>query len=602
MYNCIQDVLTYSFNIQAVPLVDAHKLELSCDVEALDEQTSILSIKVKNLGEEALELQRLTLEWAVPLVDMHGLYFGGSPTFELSHLPFFRRQRTVAANTGFPYIALSHRDGRARAAFGLLDQQNEVTLHSFLNEQTRCYHFTLDKPGTDNGQTLVIKDEWTERLFISSHDLGETSPLWFETLAQYRNWVDEHINPNLMPVPGAAFDPVFCSWTAIHHDVSHDWLIRNLTIAKDLGFKTLITDDGWFLPSDKGLFGDYRHVGDWTPEPSKFPDFKAHVAEVKALGFRYLLWVAPFMIGFDNAKAETYKHLLTSGQARERFHNLSPWKDETKVVVTRLLTELLETYDLDGFKIDFIDSLKPTSERTANSSKATLGERMFETLKHVMNELQKTKPELLIELRNSYTNLASRSYGNLFRSSDVPVNPGLNRWQAVLLRLLAPDRAIHTDPGLWHPEDSDENVAVHLINLLAAVPMVSIELDVYPELHLRLLHTWIGFYNEHKDTLVRGSFDPVFKNGSNPLIRFSSAEKTIIALYDDVPITLDDAEHIWLLNASTQAFVWLENATGSYNVNTRDKFGKLQAQAQVRQPRKLEVEIGGSLELRKPKK
>lgn len=585
-----QNVLGYSFTVEVKA---QHKLELSCQVHSLDEQTNILSIRIKNLGQDVLELSSLSITWQVPATDMHGLYLGGNPQSELGHLPFHHIKRTVAANTGLPYIALMHRNGNNRVAFGLLDQINEVTLHSFLDEATRCYRFKIEKPGTNNGQTLLIQDEWLEQLFIS-----KTNVPWFKVLGQYRTWVDEGTKPKLMPVPEAAFDPVFCSWTAIHHDVSHDWLMRNLIIAKDLGFKTLITDDGWFLPSDQGLFGDYRYVGDWEPEKSKFPDFKAHVAEVKELGFRYLLWVAPFMIGFDNPHAQVYKHLLTTGQEREHFHNLSPWQAETKEVITHLLTRLLETYNLDGFKLDFIDAVRPTSERTTNSTKDTLGQKMFETLQHVMDQLQVTKPELLIEFRNTYTNLASRSYGNLYRSSDVPINPGLNRWQAVLLRLLAPDRAVHTDPGLWHPEDSNENVAVHLINLLAAVPMIFVELDKYPNAHLELLRDWIGFYNTHKNTLVHGRFEPVFRNGSNPMIRFSTSEETIIALYDDVPVVIDNEPCLWLLNASTRPLIHFDEVSGSYLVWTRDKFGKVIGQRHLDKAGKFEVEIGGSLELK----
>lgn len=591
MKQCHFKTLDYNFSIQVTPL-SKHKFEISCSSTELNEQTTVLNLSVKNLETTALELEGLSFEWRVPAVDMHGLYFGGNPLGELGYLPFHRLKRTVAANTGLPYIALTHRDGSGRAAFGLLDQINEVTLHSHLDEATRCYNFKLDKPGSGNGQTLIVEDEWTEQFFVS-----RDTRAWFSVLAQYRDWVDEHTKPTFMPVPESAFDPVFCSWTAIHHDVSHDWLIRNLNIAKELGFKTLITDDGWFLPSDQGLFGDYRYVGDWAPELSKFPDFKAHVTEVKALGFRYLLWVAPFMIGFDNDKAKSLKHLLTTGQERERFYNLSPWQAESKKVITDLLTGLLERYGLDGFKLDFIDAVRPTSERTANSTKATLGQKIFETLEHVMAELQKTKPELLIEFRNTYTNLASRSYGNLYRSSDVPINPGLNRWQAVLLRLLAPERAVHSDPGLWHPQDSDENVAVHLINLIAAVPMISVELDTYPSSHLDLLRYWIGFYNSHKATLAHGTFEPSFKNGSNPLIRFTSQATSIIALYDDVPVSLDASKHIWLLNASTQHYIYLENCEGTYLVTNHDKFGNVSQQTELKNPQKLAVEIGGSVSL-----
>ncbi|KAA3664598.1 MAG: hypothetical protein DWQ04_04915 [Chloroflexi bacterium] len=57
---------------------------------------------------------------------------------------------------------------------------------------------------------------------------------------------------------------------------------------------------------------------------------------------------------------------------------------------------------------------------------------------------------------------------------------------------------------LWHPDDTDENVVVHLINCIATVPMVLIDLEQYPQRHLDLIRYWIGFYNRHRLTIIQG--------------------------------------------------------------------------------------------------
>ena len=51
---------------------------------------------------------------------------------------------------------------------------------------------------------------------------------------------------------------MFCSWTAIHHDVSQAWVTRNARRAAELGFGTWLTDDGWF--TSKASFADYRYT------------------------------------------------------------------------------------------------------------------------------------------------------------------------------------------------------------------------------------------------------------------------------------------------------------------------------------------------------
>src|SRR5678816_3745516 len=45
----------------------------------------------------------LSIEWTIPIADMHGLYFGGNPMRELTYLPFWQFNKQICANTGVPY-------------------------------------------------------------------------------------------------------------------------------------------------------------------------------------------------------------------------------------------------------------------------------------------------------------------------------------------------------------------------------------------------------------------------------------------------------------------------------------------------------------------
>ncbi|MGH2560326.1 MAG: glycoside hydrolase family 36 protein [Thermomicrobiales bacterium] len=555
----------------------------------------VIHLTIETEPGRRFELHELSLEWTVPIVDMHGLYFGGNPRTELFSLPFWQFEKTICANTGLPFLALIHRTGENRFAFGLADQLTETRLQAHLSEATRCYHFTVRKPvsGESGAGGIPVTGCWQEVVFVSRN----TAP-WSEVLRQYTTVVDGSSKEPAMPVSEVAFAPVFCSWTAIHHDVSHDWVMRQAPLAAELGFGTWLTDDGWFI--EEGRFADYGYAGDWEPCAAKFPDFKAHVAAVQDLGLRYVLWVAPFMVGKESQAARRYQHLLIPGQARERFDNLSPWQPETKQIVADLLKGLVAAYGLDGLKIDFLDAVTNHGSRPLGADGASFGERLYRILADAVDQVLHIRPDLLIEFRNSYTNLASRRYANLYRSSDVPLNFTLNRWQVVMLRLLAPDRAVHLDPALWHPNDTDDNVAVHLINCLVGVPMVSIELDRYPRSHLDLIRHWIGFYNEHRRTLIHGAFKPALHLGHVPAIYFASEEETIAALYDDVPLKLDPAPRLSLLNASTRPYVEISGGglEGAYQVVERDKFGRLASEQDVVFPQAhLDVEVGGCVEL-----
>ena len=549
------------------------------------DDTYLVYLTIEAKGEFAVT--NFSIEWTVPIVDMNGLYWGGNPREELSYLPYWHISKHICANTGFPYIALIHRSGENRVAVGSCDQLSETLLSADLSEAERSYHFRLQKP--DNpGQVMKVVDTRKEIFFVS-----RARRPWPEVLQIYEQLCDQETRPLKMPVPDHAFDPAFCTWTAIYHRVSHEWIMHNAQIAAELGFRTWITDDGWFI--ETGRFSDYGYAGDWLPCASKFPDMKAHVHAVQALGFRYMLWIAPFMVGDESEAAKRYTDLLTTGKPQGRFHNLSPQSAETKEIVATIIERLVRDYDLDGLKIDFVDSIKP-----GNAAPQLFGESLHAVMRESIERALALQPDLLVEFRNPYANLASRSYSNIYRCSDVPLNCTINRWQAVMLRLLAPDRAVHLDPALWHPDESDENVAVHLINVLVSVPMISVELDRYPKTHLDLIRYWIGFYNTHRNTIIGGQFKPALAPGHIPLITFVGAEETIIGVYEAVSVASMNQAVVWILNASARPYVDFEPAaaSGLQRVITRDKYGTVVGENTLRFPQtRLPVEVGGSIEI-----
>jgi alpha-galactosidase len=326
------------------------------------------------------------------------------------------------------------------------------------------------------------------------------------------------------------------------------------------------------------------------------------VRAVQELGLRYVLWVGPFMIGDESWAAERYAHLLQGHDERLHYSQLSPWYAATSEIVGDLLERLVDDYRLDGLKLDFIDAVQPTP-RPQDADYATLGEGLYTTLCSAVGRLAAQHPELLIELRSSYTNFAGRGYGNLYRASDVPFNFAWNRWQVTMMRLLIPDRAAHLDPAIWHPQDSDENVAVHMINLICSVPMVSVELDCYPQSHLDLVRHWIAFYKRHRQAIVHGRFEPLLRLGHVPLIRFGGEDETIVGVYEDFAFTLAAGPlPLWLLNATTRPYLELlpgeDGIHGSYVVTRCDKFGRVLGRSRIDFPvDRLEVEVGGYLHI-----
>ncbi|MBK9123800.1 MAG: alpha-galactosidase [Chloroflexi bacterium] len=111
----------------------------------------------------------------------------------------------------------------------------------------------------------------------------------------------DHAGEYLMPDRDRRWDhpkPVlFNSWEVSTFDVDTESQTRYAEIAADLGVELFVMDDGWF----KGRTIDKAGLGDWTPDPVKFPDGLSPLAErVKALGMTFGLWIEPEMVNPDS--------------------------------------------------------------------------------------------------------------------------------------------------------------------------------------------------------------------------------------------------------------------------------------------------------------
>ena len=73
------------------------------------------------------------------------------------------------------------------------------------------------------------------------------------------------------------------------------------------------------------------------------------------MGLKYVLWVAPFMVGSASRMAqEMAEHLLPNEfMGFMGFRSLCPRNPQVREHVTRTLLRLMGDYGVDGFKLDF---------------------------------------------------------------------------------------------------------------------------------------------------------------------------------------------------------------------------------------------------------
>lgn len=83
------------------------------------------------------------------------------------------------------------------------------------------------------------------------------------------------------------------SWEAAYFGVDEKVAMRLASEAAAIGAERFVLDDGWF----RGRNSDRSGLGDWTPDPAKYPRGLAPLADhVRSLGLEFGLWVEPEMV------------------------------------------------------------------------------------------------------------------------------------------------------------------------------------------------------------------------------------------------------------------------------------------------------------------
>ena len=429
------------------------------------------------------------IKMSLPMVDIHGAWHCNMSQFQLQ-LPW-KLQFSCAINSGMPYLAFFNREHKLRCAVATDDLVDDTDFTAALNQQQCAYDITIRVSGRQDFTLTVDRREETG--FQAS-------------LADWRR----SVMPEKPVFPAGAWEPVFCSWYAVHGEVTGAWIESQAKKVRALGFSTFIVDDGWCYDEFKRVTPEtlvnwYNTIGDWEVSKVKFPDFKEHVKRMQKLGFKYLLWVAPHFLGVDS---ELYRQ--HQEWAHEKVHegcsHLKTADREAVDAIAGKLLKLAGENGLDGLKIDFLDIVLPSAAAPVGRNTAYLIEKMCSALRR--------DPEHLIEFRQGYATVGMLPYGTQFRAGDVPFDWALNFRRMADIRLSVGDGVpVHADPAYWSEDEYPVNVARHMMVMLMGVPMLSMDVNTMPPEHLTIVKQFLDLYHAEKELLNHGRWQIIFSPG-----------------------------------------------------------------------------------------
>lgn len=523
-----------------------------------------------NLGADTpCELPRLEVQMAFPQLDMHHLWNSNSSVDRCWLRPNWAGFYNSSLAVSMPLYSLFNDNNRNRITLACNESLRQVNASIGLKEEgaevVAIFRlFEVPDAPVSHYQTQFL---------IDGRDI-----FWSDALSEASEWMMTSAGLTPCRVPEAAFDPLYSSWYQFHQNVSDKAIEQECRIASEMGMKTIIVDDGW--QTDDNNRG-YAFCGDWEVSKNRFPDMRTHVAKVQAMGMKYMMWYSVPYVGRHSKAYERFKGKYLWESDRDNIAAFDPRFPEVREYLCSVYERALREWNLDGFKLDFIDTFRPSAndpavaENYAGRDIKSVTEATNVLMNQVREHLQAIKPDLLIEFRQEYIGPAIRQYGNMLRAGDCPGDMAANRIRTANLRITSGHTAVHADMIEWNVDESPEVAARHILSALFSTIQYSMMLcDISPEQRAMIKH-WIDFTQCHRTTLLKSSFRPYHPELCYPLIEAESADELISAVYADNAIaTVAFADKtVYVVNATGQGSVVVDLAAAPRRIEAFDTYG-----------------------------
>lgn len=537
---------------------------------------------------------RFTLKWSLPSHDVVGQWATGRQMNKTIHPDWSGGRLTTSMFAReAPVSCLFGSDDANVLTFAVSDALDTVLIGSGIREEDGLIYNDV----TFFSEPHPSLTEYTAQLRIDRRAI----PYW-TALKEVGEWWARQPGYEPARVPEPARQPVYSTWYSYHQSVDAAALLKEVAIAKRMGFDSIIVDDGWqTLDSARG----YAYTGDWQPE--RMPDMKRFGESCHALGVKVVLWYAVPFVGKNAKVAERFKDRSLRYEDPLGAYVLDPRYPEVRQYLIGIYRRAIEDWDIDGFKLDFIERFaadeKTVLEAAGGRDFASVNEATDRMMTDILAEMKKLKPDVMIEFRQPYIGPLIRKYGNMFRASDCPNSYLANRVKTTDLRLLSGDTAVHADMIMWHYGERVEIAAFQLLNVLFAVPQVSVRLQEIPKDHFAMVQFYTSYWRENRSVLLDGAFEARAPAANYPLLTARGGDKQIVGLYGDAVVKLDDAAaKIDVVNAKNSAAVVLAAARdfGAYRYTIRDCQGRVVGSGEARLGkgvREFEVPVSGLLSL-----
>jgi len=499
---------------------------------ALLEETGDMSIfELRLTAAEAAVPPPFSIRWTQAAINVKGVWSSGALYEKRLRADWEEADLESRLSVNAPAISVFGHNDENRLTFAWSDATNTARLAAPVREEDNLLYCRVE-----------LFNEGCEPLreYIGHLRIDLSARTYCEALTDTGHWWEEEMGrKQLMPVPEVALEPIYSTWYNFHQEIDPDELLAECAKATQLGYKTIIVDDGWqTMDNQRG----YDYTGDWLPE--RFTNMKAFVDGVHACGMRAMIW---YSVPFCGPKSQAYKKF--KGKFLTENHRWAPVFDprypEVRDYLVGKYANAIKDWNLDGLKLDFIDDFRMYPETPPGKADgrdcANINEGVSRLIRQITASLRAIKPDLIIEFRQQYIGPELRRLGNLFRAFDCPNDSATNRLRTTDVRLIGGTSKVTADMVTWHREEPTEIAALQLNNVLFSVPQLSVRLRDQSDDKLAMIAFWTAYYNDNRDVLMgEGTFRAHAPLENYPLLSIRDGKRMIVGLHGQMIINLPE--------------------------------------------------------------
>jgi len=536
-------------------------------IKKLSEDTNVEIFEIT--VPQAATKEKLTIQWKAKAIGVKGSWTTNGLLDKRFRTDWetVRLKSTISVDA--PVINLYGYSDENIITIGCSDLINLIHIEASLREEDNHFYFKFHF-FNENG----FDSDYKAKLYIDKRqdNFGQVLQRWTEW-ALNENDLKTRLTPPLAKVP------LYSTWYSFHQAMDTEDLLKECTLSKKMGYDLVVIDDGWqTLDDDRG----YDYTGDWQPE--RFLDMKLFAQQVHDLGMGIMLW---YSVPFCGVKSEAYKRF--KGKFLTENHPWAPVFDprfpEVRNYLVGLYSNALLDWDIDGFKLDFIDDFKlyPETEIEELNGRDTIsiaqGCKML--IEEIAAALLEIKPDVLVEFRQQYISPALRQLGNMFRAFDCPSDSLMNRVRTTDVKFLCGESAVHADMLTWHKEESVEVAALQFSSIIFSVPQLSVRLAERSEKELAMINFYTKYWNENKDVLLDGEFSAFKPLLNYPYLSAMNEHTIIYGIYDDIVLPIElEKNTIHIINGKMSSDIVLQiyGPESTWNRQIFNCMGEIQLQ------------------------